>query len=201
MESAPKGISPDELGEIYRRYAENDPEIWGGYNLVKKYSSGKIWGIGSRVYIKLIEGIYGINFNLKRDLDFLLEKPKEGKRLEPPKGWHFRLTQYGTQYLKKGKKRIDMDFLSNMVSDKESKIENFFPLVPFNIQAIAYDFENGIIIGEGGIDAISKRILKINNLQIAEETAKRNGLTLDDFVKKRLGILTSDQFKFRYVPD
>lgn len=199
MELKPTNLTPEEFSEIYARYAKKDPDTQEGYRLVGRYG-GKVLKFGSDVYARLIELIHGINLHLKRDQDFLLEMPKEGKIITPPKGWHFRYTQYGTPYLKKGLKRNDINFLSNFVEDTEPTLENFFPLNPFNIQAIVYDFEKERIVGDIGMNAINTLVLRINNLQRAKETARRRGMKLEDLIKERLGILSTDDFKFGYAP-
>jgi len=179
-----------EYTEVFEKFLKKYSDFPEIFNIAERNSRGKIWIIGGFVYRNIIRNIYGeIREPEVIDIDFMLEKQAEGRHLYAREGWDLKLTDYGNPYLVKENTRIDLNYLHNFHSIQARKLSpkfrHFFTGTPLNIQSIAYDFSETKVIGWRGIDAIKRRLVKINNLEEAKYDAKIKRVGLEEFVIKK----------------
>lgn len=189
-----------EYTEVFEKFLKESPDFPEIFDIAKRNSQGKIWIIGGFVYRNIIRNIYGeIPEPEIVDIDFMLERSSKERDLYTPKGWDFKISEYGNPYLVREKTRIDLNYLRSFHSittrKLEPNMEHFFTGTPLNIQSIAYDLtdKNVGVIGECGIDAIKRRLVKINNLEEAEYDAQIKGVGLEEFVIKK-----AEELEFKY---
>ena len=158
-----------------------------GLSIVKSNSTARIWLIGGAVYRSIIEQLYGTPMPEKTDLDFIVEKAAE--KLTLPEGWEEKRTRFGSPRLVSGKKQIDFVPLAkiNLMANRsvEHTIEAYLAVTSLNIHSIAYDIHADKVIGGKGIDSILRRIVEVNDCEVAEYTAKANGKTVEEMIKRR----------------
>lgn len=197
-----------EFTKMFEQFLENYEDWSEVLDIIRKNSydigrEGRIWIIGGFVYRPIIKALYGgVRKPFQVDIDFLIERGLASEKIEVPKGWEVKRTEYtGYTYLEKkdGTIRIDPNPLGSFHSivsvaksmNSAPDFEHFFKATPLNIQAIAYDITTdkdkiiGGVIGEKGIEAIKNRIVKINNLEEAKFEAERRKMSLEDFVKTK----------------
>lgn len=179
-----------EFTRIFEKFLKQSPIFPEILGIATRNSQGRIWIIGGFVYRPIIRHLYGeIPEPEIVDIDFMLEKQAEERDLYAPEGWDLKLTDYANPYLVKGKTRIDLNYLRNFHSiitrKLEPEMEHFFTGTPLDIQSIAYDFSEKKVIGQQGIDAIKRRLVKINNLEEAEYDAQIKKVSLEEFVIKK----------------
>ncbi len=172
--------------ELYR-ILENPPENkWTeAIGVVRLNSEGKIWLVGGSVYRKLANYLYG-GSETKADLDFIVQTPKP--RVHIP-GWSRSVNGYGSPRLIKDGVRIDVVPLASMESIQCRKlqptIENYLTGVPLTIQSIAYDIDEGKLIGTAGIEALFSRTVGVNNAESAASASHRKNITVAELVRQK----------------
>lgn len=158
--------------------------------IVKRNSSGKIWLIGGFVYRTIASQLYGLP-KPEVDLDFIVEYPVSDFNL--PSGWKVDRNRFGNPKLVNGKKQIDYVPLGNIYSilqrQMEPTIENFLTGVPLTVQSVAYDVNENKVIGEIGLNALQRKVVKANDLYFAEYAAKKKGKSLQLMIQEKAGEL------------
>ena len=197
-----------EFTEIFEKFLKGYPDFPEISDIAERNSQGGIWIIGGFVYRNIIRNIPGygeISEPEIVDIDFMLERSSKERDLYAPKGWDFKISEYGNPYLVREKTRIDLNYLRNFHSittrKLEPNMEHFFTGTPLNIQSIAYDLtdKNVGVIGECGIDAIKRRLVKINNSEEAGYDAQIKGVSLEEFVIKKAKELGFEMyFAYKY---
>ena len=56
---------------------------------------------------------------------------------------------------------------------------------PFNIYSIAYDISDKLIRVSEGMKAIKERVVRVNDLEMAKETAKIYNRPLEELIKRK----------------
>lgn len=162
-----------------------------GLSIVKSNSTARIWLIGGAVYRSIIEQLYGTPIPEKTDLDFIVERAAE--RIELPESWEEKRTRFGSPRFVSGKKQIDFVLLQNIdmigYRNIEHSIENYLAVTSLNVQSIAYDVYGSKVIGEKGMDAIMRKVVEANDLEVAEYTASMAGRTADAMIQKKAASL------------
>ncbi len=186
-------LKKEHLSKVYEGLAEKDESFQYALKLVRANTNGgNIWVIGSQVYKNLINHYWGLppnhyNKSLK-DYDFLIESPQEEIRL--PFFWRKTINNFGNPKFHQifGRMKIDFVPLDKVHSVNERRvspsIENYLAGVPLNIHSIVYDTKNQTIEGEVGIQSLEQKIVRVNNLQMAEDTARRYNITINELIKK-----------------
>jgi hypothetical protein len=155
------------------------------FDLVKQNSKGKIWLIGGYLYRNLAAVLYG-GQKYNYDIDFIVEQRNDILKDVP--GWRIEVNNYGAKnYVRLGNRMsfTDIRKFIRVSGLKKYTIEEIIDTTPFNIQSIAYDFGEGRIIGEKGIGALIKKVVKINNIDQAKFYAERKGQNLKDMIIKK----------------
>ncbi len=207
-----------EYSLIFNEFLKKDPKFEEFYDIVKKRSEGKIWVIGSYVYKNIIKELYGKGSVLesdKVDVDFVVENPlSERGGFKEPEGWDVRFTLYPSIFFEREvnneKQRIDLNYLKTFINIYERglkpNISNLLNISPFNIQSIAYDCDNKILIGGSGkkenigFNAIRNKIVDLNDYTEAKRQGEKKGLSLEEYVKEKadeLGFNLPKRFKIK----
>jgi hypothetical protein len=168
----------------FKPYLEN-PTFIETLNLVRKNSSGKFWIIGGFLYKNLARSLYGGDA-YEEDIDFIVEQRKE--KIKDIPGWQIYVNNYGVEnYQRTGNKMSFTDIRKAIrVSGlKNPTIDEFIQETPLNIQSIAYDMEENMIIGHKGIQALESRIININNQGQADFYAQRKGKKIEEIISDK----------------
>lgn len=156
-------------------------------DIVKRNSSGRIYLIGGGVYRSIANKLYRTPVSEGTDLDFIVEHAAE--ELELPSGWESKKTRFGSRRLVSGKRQIDfirMKEVYFIVSRRqEPVIENYLAGTSLSVQSIAYDFQGREVLGSNGIDSIRRRIVAVNDPEVAEYTAGLIGITVAEMIQKK----------------
>lgn len=155
--------------------------------IVRENSQGKIWLIGSGVYKTLLNLLYNQSHPVK-DWDFIVEKIKDPLKLES--GWETEKNKHGNFKLKKDGLILDFISLDNIHNIKQRglspDINHYLTGTPLTIQSVVFDTEARKIIGEIGINSISKKVVDINNKDEYEYARSIYGdsYSLESFTQK-----------------
>ncbi len=164
---------------------------------------GRIWLIGSFGYRPIIRVVHGLirEPNII-DIDFLMEGTRKTESLYVPQGWEPHISEdYGNPYLLKedGRVRIDLNYMKSfhpIIARKlNPRIRHFYPTTPTDLQSMTYDLTDRKIGLRGwrGIEAIKRKVVRINNLEEANFVAERRGISIDKLVKEK-----ADELGFGY---
>ena len=157
------------FSQQYNRYFEQNESLQKAVERGEAYSKGKVYIIGSAVY-----GFFSGMKKSPKDIDLLLEKPLTGENLKQLDNLELKLTAFATPYLEMDGLRIDLNYLASFMPNiANPTIDDFFKGSNiYNVQNIAYIPYKGII-GEGGMDAINSRILRVDNFERARIAAEK----------------------------
>ena len=166
------------LSKAFTTYLEESPDVFKeSLELIKEYSHGKIWLMGSYLYGNFCKFIYGKELNLTkqlyRDIDFLAENVKKELNTEKIshkfKDWDIRPTSYGSFSFVKAGRSVDLNYLFNFYPitlwkrSPHISIEDILEGAPLTIQSILYDCDDKKLFGKVGINTIENKIIKINH--------------------------------------
>lgn len=175
------------LVDIFREFISKDADFNIAKELVFRNSEGKRWLIGGYLYRSLAYLICGHSKSEAVDFDFIVEKINEEIILSA--GFELRENRYGNPKFVKEKISVDIVPLATVHSIRrrglEPTIENYLTGTPLTIQSIAYDLDNGNLIGNTGIRALLCQEVGINNLSQAKIYAGKKGLSIEDIVKRK----------------
>lgn len=179
-------LTLDYFSCIFNQFLEKDKRYQEALGIVRANSKGGVWLIGGYVFRNLIRELYGRG-KPSKDLDFLVEEPV--KRFNLPRGWKIEESRFGSPKFIKGDEQIDFIPLGNVVHINfyglERTIANFLERVPFNIHSIAYDVQRKRVIGRIGKEALKQKIVRVNDLKMAELYAKRYKTTIESLLRKK----------------
>lgn len=187
-----------EYTSVLEDFLRDSEEFQEGLDIARRNSQNKskIWLIGSYNYGHILNGIYGEIWKPKLiDMDFLMENASREKGVYIPKGWTLKVSEnYGNNYLLSGdsKARIDLNYLKSfhpILSRKlRPRLRHFFTTTPLDIQSIACDVTGKCIriMGWRGIEAIKRKVVRINNLEEAKYVAGEiMKISVEDLVRMK----------------
>ena len=166
------------LSKAFTTYLEESPDVFKeSLELIKEYSQGKVWLMGSYLYGNFSKFIYGKDLNLTkqlyRDIDFLAENVKKELNTEKIfhkfKDWEIRPTSYGSFSFVRSGRSIDLNYLFNFYPitlwkrSPHISIEDILESAPLTIQSMLYDCDEKKLLGKVGISATENKIIKINH--------------------------------------
>ena len=155
-------------------------------SIVRTNSEGRIWLIGGSVYRTLAQQMYG-KCVAPKDWDFIIEHSKISLLL--PEGWTARENRFGNPKLVKGNQEIDCIPLQNIIMIQKKglqpTIDNFLICSPLTVQSIAFDIAKQRLLGEQGFDALQRRVVEVQDREIAVYAAQKKRMTLNDYIQEK----------------
>jgi hypothetical protein len=155
-----------------------------------KNNGEEIWLIGSFLYKNLVDLLYENCEKPSKDYDFIVKNPDE--KIVLPVGWERKINSFGNPKFIMPSSEIEVDFapLDKVYSVIERKIKNpsiddYIRGVPLNIHSIAYKVNEKEIIGNLGIEALEKKIVKVNDLEMAKDAAELYDTTVNEMIRKK----------------
>lgn len=166
------------LSKAFTNYLEESNGVYKeSFELIKEYSQGRRWLMGSYLYGNFIKFVYGKELNLTkqfyRDVDFLVENVKKEINKESIshkfKDWDVRPTSYGSFSFAKSGRSVDLNYLFNFYPitlwkrSPNISIGDILESAPLTIQSMVYSCDDKKILGKTGISSIENKLIKINN--------------------------------------
>jgi hypothetical protein len=162
---------------------------------------GRVWMVGGSVTKELLD--HAKNPALKktfdywnldsegdfpyRDFDFIAEEIRGN--LRAPRGWTVQINTFGGIKLKSKTVTVDLWKLRKHEPCRRHglpyTIENVLKLTPLNVQSIAVDLREGVIVGNVGINAIETEKVAVNHLGEAEHYCKVYKTTIRELILKK----------------
>ena len=178
-------LKTEQLTEIFKEVIQ-DRQAQQAIDIVRRNSEGKIWIIGRFVYKSLATKLYGKPAAQSKDYDFIVEQPNS--QIVLPDGWTRTLNHFGNPKFV-GDFQIDFVPLKMVYSILKRKfppsIENYLNGTPLNIQSIAYDIAEEKVIGDVGISALERRVVAVNNSDMAKDIAWVFCRGVDEMIKEK----------------
>ena len=176
------------MDDISRRFAgliEQNEDYHGALQIVRNNSSGGVWMIGGAVYRTLMFD----DCEQAKDFDFIADIIRNDRGLFVPAKYWARRNRFGGLKFVASDVEIDLAALSDVyhICKKRVgvKIGNYLKYVPFNIHSIVWDVSEQKIFGDVGIKAMADRVLRVNDLEMAEDMAERYGMTVQEALEKK----------------
>ena len=164
-------LDAGQLTGIFKEVIQ-DEQAQQAIEIVRKNSQGRIWIIGGFVYRTLARKLYGGIEKPVKDYDFIVEQPNPA--IELPDGWKRTLNHFGNPKFV-GDFQIDFVPLRMVYSILKrgvpATIENYLNGTPLNVESIAYDVAGERVIGDTGISALERRVVAVNNPDMAKDVA------------------------------
>ena len=164
------------LRRMLRMYLEQDPDYHRAARLAKDNSRGGLWLIGGSVFRTLAYFMYGTPMKQKIDHDFMVDSMPES--FTHP-GWTFTQNRYGNPKFVYKDSVVDLvpiSRASSVVRRKvEPTIENFLDGAPFTIQKIALNCLDWRLVDRGGIAALMKQEVRVNDPAEADLLSQKKG--------------------------
>ncbi len=171
------------LTETFVEGAYADERFRQAAGVVWQNSRGRIWIIGGYLYKNLIRAMHG-NAVPAKDYDFVVEFPR--KNIHLPDGWRMKENRFGNFKFWNGKCEIDFIALEKILSITQRNlpptIENYIGGVNFNVFALAYDLHDERIIDGGGLEALSSKVVRVHNPEMAGIAAGIYGTNVNDMM-------------------
>lgn len=157
----------------------------------------KIFVVGGTVYRTLIRIIYGINIDQKADHDFIVETVPHELHIIP-KGWQLGKTAHGQHRFNNKTipdRQIDIVRLADAINHWDSSevdqndpmacIRSYLDKTPLNIQSIAYDIQENIILGAASWQAIVERTVRVHHRLECASYCQVKGITAQEYAKRK----------------
>ena len=175
----------DDISKRFVDLIEQNEGYQEALQVVQNNSSGGIWLIGGAVYRTLMFG----DCEQAKDFDFIADIVSRDEELfVPAKYWVGRNRFNGLKFVASDIE-IDLAALSDVYHICKKRvgvtIENYMKYVPFNIHSIVWDVTEQKIMGDVGIGAMEERILRVNDLEMAEDMAERYGMSVRSALEKK----------------
>jgi len=172
----------------------DDPILRTGLEAIRKAYDKKIWLVGGFISDKAIQRLYGDATPCPKDVNLMLDRILDLGMIATPPGWYRTKTNFGNLRFKKESDQIDIWCLPGMkatgLPGHELTIEEYLDRVPLTIQSLAYDLEEGRILGSVGIDSIAERTVGVLSAIDAQEAASKRGQTIEQYLQikaKKIG--------------
>ncbi len=201
----------ENLENELKQKIDKDDNLKEVLDIVKSNSSGKILMVGGTVFRNIINILYSQKKEEIFDFDFIVENICESNKMIIPKGWNLTKTHHGDPRFLKDKKQVDMWPLNKAVNltdkdkiesmDKNDKLESYFRRVPLTVQAIAYDIKENKIIGNIGMQAISNKEIKVNNISECLGFCKARRISVRRFISSKSESLNFKPYYYTFDDD
>lgn len=178
-------LKAEQLAEIFKEVIQ-DKQAQQAVEIVRRNSQGKIWVIGGFVYKSLARKLYGKPEADSKDYDFIVEQ--RNSEIVLPDGWKRTLNHFGNLKFV-GDFPIDFVDLRMVYSILRRKIpatiENYLNGTNLNVESIVYDVDEERVIGNVGISALERRVVAVNNLDMAKDIAWVFFTSVNDMIRKK----------------
>lgn len=187
----------DNLTKTFLKVVKDDKKFQQAVQIVRENSQGKFWLIGGGLFRNIVKGLYGINFPLIKDFDFIVEKPNS--KLILPEGWKVSTNSFGNpKLISPDNLQIDFVYLDNLhqlrLRGFKPSIERYLETTPLTVQSIIFDFSKHKVFGPVGIKAILSKTVAANDLKWAKWYVKTINLTVEEYIKRE-----ADRLNFKLV--
>lgn len=157
-----------DYSKIFTEFLDSREDFRRAWDLVAKNCAGKVWLTGGIVYQGLANRIRSFPVNC-RSIDFLADEtsqhPNFPREFEQISGSDKR------RIIKNGNLKFTLRALPEdsylKKSGKPADIEGYLESVPLNVQSVVYDIYDRQIIGQTGIEALTSKVVAVNNLEVA----------------------------------
>jgi len=138
-----------------------------GLNSIQPVYNGTIWLVGGTVFNMAISIFHNQPLLKPKDADLMLEDEIDYNLIETPQDWTRKSSHFGAIKFVKDEDLIDIWFNgdSNKYEKRglEPNLENYFKVVPFDVQAIAYDINRRELhISENCFVALKTKTITMN---------------------------------------
>lgn len=188
--------------ELYLKHSLDKREDYKeALELTKINSSGQIYLFGGGVYRILSNYPHKNQIKLK-DYDFLVEEINF--KIRYPGGWEKITGNFSNPKFRNNLNGLKLDIvpIDNIYHIKKSflepSVESFLSVAPLNIFSLVYNIKDRKLIGDIGLEGISQRIVKVNNLKCADEMAKLYHKSIEQIIEEKAKALN---FKAEYPLD
>jgi len=175
------------LSEIFKRISEEDESYKLSREIVLANSSeGNVWLIGGFVYGTLANFLYGTRRPAK-DFDFIVENPN--LEIVLPDSWTLCESRYKNPKFKSREMEIDFVPLARCHAIVKRNLpvtfDNYMKGNPLNIHSIAYNIKSEQVIGEVGISALEEKVVRVNDMEMAEDLARFYNTSINQIIRKK----------------
>jgi hypothetical protein len=183
------GISNLELCDTLRRVAEGDKSYRQALEIIKQNTNnGRIWLIGGFLYKTLANSLYGTD-KPSKDFDFIIEHPNQ--QIVLPGDWQLNKSRFGNPKFTRTDKILEIDFVplarvySIMKRQISPTIQNYLSGVPLNIHCLVYEIRSGILEGDIGLAGLEQKVVRVHDLEMAEDAARWYDITVNEMITKK----------------
>jgi hypothetical protein len=186
-------LQETELSGIFRTIAESDESFQEALSIVKQNAAnGRIWLIGGFLYKTLANYLYD-TIKHSKDFDFIIECPNQ--EIVLPENWQLNRNRFGNPKFTRADKSLELDFIpidrvySIMKRRISPAIRNHLNGVPLNIHCLVYETKKGILEGDAGLAGLEQKVVRVYNLEMAEDAARLYGTTVNEMIAQKAGEL------------
>ncbi|HME87106.1 MAG TPA: hypothetical protein VKE88_01735 [Candidatus Nanoarchaeia archaeon] len=177
-----------DFTKLFLEGVANDQRYQEALSFAHTHSTGNIWLIGGTVFRNIARAAYGIG-HTAADFDFVFEKPMHLDESTVPSGWMLKRNSFGNPCLSKDDISIDYIPLHTIALFKQrnlpSTIDSLINATPLTIQSIAFDIDEQRVIGHKGINAITSKIVAVNDLPELKNYCRLKGIDPAEFLKRK----------------
>ena len=175
-----------DISKIFKLAIKDNRSFEEALEVVKANSRGFVYLIGGFLYRNIAHELYGTP-KPEMDMDFIVEERQPEIRL--PLGWGLQKNRFGNPKMTSSRGNIDIVPIHTVYQIEtrglEPTIWNFLAGTPLTNQAIAYDVNEGIVIGDSGIRALLDKTVGINDMDSIRNVAKKEEVTTDDYIAEK----------------
>ena len=182
--------------DVARTYADAFKQELADNGLLKEAldsvlqsAQGPVFVTGSALYGGIVRRLYNRGGIPLTDFDFVVATYEDWDRIKPANGWmkgHIgpfeKEYNGGVKRFTKAHAQMDVSSLSKY---DPPHIETLLSETPLNVQSLAFDAREGIIIGEVGQRAIREQVVTVHGIADAGYYADMKGMTVEELVQKK----------------
>jgi len=155
---------------------------------VLQSAQGPVFVTGSALYGNIVRRLYSRRL-LVTDFDFVVSTYEDSDRVKPVNGWMKGLIgsdeiEYSGGVKRFTKAHAQMD-VSKLTIYNPPHIDTLLSETPLNVQSLAFDAREGIIIGEVGQRAMREQVVTVHGIADAGYYADMKGMTVEELVQKK----------------
>ena len=183
-----------QLTELFQKIGEKDVQYKRARLIVlQNASQGNFWLIGGFLYRTLVKALYG-GTDYAKDFDFIVENPNPCLSL--PSGWTLSENRFRNPKFISDESEIDFVPLKEVYAIKKRSLphslDSFLCGTPLNIHSLAYEVRTHEIFGDIGISSLEQKIIRVNDMGMAEDFAKLYNTTVEEIISRK-----ADELGFR----